>query len=139
MVCAYCKKVHSGDCPEHADVRYRRDAKLGYVLIGAILVAYFLMGLIWYAGAQDHSPLHGVYETWKDDKGVSCCNKEDCDIAERVRITAVGYEVWYDGKWHVVPPAKDRSNEYKSPDGQAHVCISYYSRAVLCFVRGTEA
>lgn len=91
-------------------------------------------------------PIHErFYSNWMmpDNRGVSCCHKEDCAPAEAFRK---------DGKWFArkegtggayseIPPQKVET-ERDSPDGRSHLCERRYGLSagvptVFCFIPGS--
>lgn len=76
---------------------------------------------------------HDIYSTWKDNKGMSCCNNRDCRPAQ-TRVNGTVVEVLIDGEWVPVPP--DKYIKAIVPDMQDHVCHVPGTKNILCFAPG---
>lgn len=85
-----------------------------------------------------HDALHEWYETLRDRKGKSCCDRRDCRPTKS-RFNGTNVEVMVDGIWAAVPPEKILS--VPSPDLGSHVCSpkrpnSFPLGYVVCVVVG---
>jgi hypothetical protein len=62
----------------------------------------------------------------------SCCNDRDCAPA-RSRFREGRWQFLFKGTWREVPASKIVKE--RSPDSQAHACVSIASDELLCFVK----
>ncbi len=62
----------------------------------------------------------------------SCCNNRDCSPAQ-ARFREGRWQFLFKGAWREVPESKIVND--RSPDTQAHACVSIASDELLCFVK----
>jgi hypothetical protein len=85
---------------------------------------------------------HDPYTSWYiPGTKISCCNSNDCQVADGWRMAGNGYEVLVEGAWCPVPQDRVLSG-VQSPPGDGHVCIASGSSSactrITCFLPGMQ-
>lgn len=123
---------------------------LGFITLWTFVVAALLVMISQEVRAEYHIGhpnenmfLHEqFYTNWNmpDNRGVSCCNRQDCAPVDRVEYKADG-TIWMlrtsDQVWLKIPANKieHNYNDAKgSPDGRSHMCSA--GATVYCAVLG---
>jgi hypothetical protein len=84
--------------------------------------------------AQLHRDFYSTLERPNAPPGShkSCCSNRDCQPV-RARNSGGQWEFWGHAGWRRVPP--DVMLSVRSPDNQAHACVSQITDQILCFVK----
>lgn len=86
-----------------------------------------------------HDKFHGWYQNLYDDKGVSCCNDQDCRPTIHRVLPDDTVEVMVNGLWMKVPPQTILKKS--APDLGSHVCatspLPWLPTKILCVVLGS--
>jgi hypothetical protein len=106
-------------------------------IIGALLAGTALAWARPPEGIVIDPALHDWYESLREPgTNYPCCSIADCRPTD-YRMSDNGYEAWLDEHWVKVPEGRVLTGQ-PNPVGDAVVCRSPASGAILCFVPASE-